>query len=256
VTVTTVDAGQYRALALQYRVDAPEPGVAAAFAQAYAPCSAADTSALLTIRLEAGDENAALCRAMTVIDQATVQASQDAYLVFHASAAMRPDGGTVLLLGPSGAGKTTLAAALTQQGWIYVGDEALGLNENASALVANPKPFKLDAGSCQALQVDASPADIETVFAPGVFGAHAAAGLLTQPVAVIAVEYRAGARATIEPQSRPATAELLAGQCFNFTAWGSRALDTVVQLARNVPGYRLQFGELAGAIDAIAGVTA
>jgi hypothetical protein len=256
VTVTSVDAGRYRALALQYRVHAPEPGVAAAFAQAYAPCTATDAAAVLTFKLEAGDENAALCRAMAAIDQATVQASQDACLVFHASAAMRPGGGAVLLLGPSGAGKTTLAAALTQRGWIYAGDEALGLDERATALIANPKPFKLDAGSCRALQVDAPAAGIETVLAPAVFGAHAAAGLLTQPAAVIAVEYRAGAPVAIEPQSRPATAELLAGQCFNFTAWGSRALDTVVQLARNVPGYRLQFGELAGAVDAIAGVTA
>lgn len=46
-------------------------------------------------------------------------------LVIHAGAAMPADGAAILVVGPSGRGKSTLAAFLHQQGWPAPGDDAM-----------------------------------------------------------------------------------------------------------------------------------
>jgi hypothetical protein len=252
-----IDAGTYTALALRYRVEAATQALADEFAALYQACAMPTSEGTDVFCLQSTTDSgpsSVLRTAMSDIDRRTVAASEDDMLVFHASAAQHA-AGCVMLLGPSGAGKTTLSAALTAGGWRYVGDEALGLDHAATHLVANPKPFKFDARSCAVLGL-APPAgpDDEVIVAPDRFGAAVAPGPIERPVAVIEVEYCAGATNSIVPCTRPETAEMLAGQCFNFARWGSRALDTVVQTARIVPGYRLRFTDLAGATAAIESV--
>ncbi|HVJ95547.1 MAG TPA: hypothetical protein VNC41_01800 [Acidimicrobiia bacterium] len=252
-----IDAGTYVALALHYRVEASTQAVADEFASLYRACAAPTVQGTAVFSLQPALFRApgdVLRAAMSDIDRATVAASEDSLLVLHASAAAS-SAGSVLLLGPSGAGKTTLAAALTARGWRYVGDEALGLDEAATYLVANPKPFKFDAGSCGVLGL-APPEgpDDEVIVAPEQLGNAVQPGPVERPVAVIEVEYCQGATNSIVRCSRPETAEMLAGQCFNFARWGSRGLDAVVQAARVVPGYRLRFADLAGATAAIESV--
>lgn len=252
-----IDAGTYVALALRYRVEASTQAAADEFAALYRSCATPTNGDMAVFSLEPASFGApgdVFRAAMTDIDRATVAASESAFLVLHASAVVKA-GGPVVLLGPSGAGKTTLAAGLTAGGWRYVGDEALGLDEAASYLVANPKPFKLDARSCRALGL--SPPDDaggEVIVAPETLGPAVAPGRCDRPVAVIEVEYGEDAEPSLVRCSRAETAEMLAGQCFNFARWGSRALDAVVQAARLVPGYRLRFASLADASAAIESV--
>ena len=252
-----IDAGDYVALSLRYRVEASTQGIADEFAALYRACATCENtaSAVFSLHPESFSDVGGLLRAaMTDIDRATVAASEDLLLVFHASAAASP-AGSVLLLGPSGAGKTTLAAALTARGWQYIGDEALGLDEAATHLVANPKPFKFDAGSCSALGLSPPVGTTdEVIVAPGRLGNAVTPGPIELPIAVIEVEYCEGAPISIVRCTRPETAEILAGQCFNFARWGGRALDCVAQAARVVTGYRLRFGDLADATAAIESV--
>jgi hypothetical protein len=53
-------------------------------------------------------------------------------LVLHASAVQR-DGGTIIFLGESGRGKSTLSASLQGQGWTLLGDDALIISGGGEA---------------------------------------------------------------------------------------------------------------------------
>ena len=68
---------------------------------------------------------------------------------------------------------------------------------------------------------------------------------------VVRVEFRAGARTVPTPSARPAVAELLATQCFNFAHLGASALDAVADVARRAPGVHLVFGDLGDAAETI-----
>lgn len=57
--------------------------------------------------------------------------------VLHASAVSR-SGEALALLGPSGAGKTSLALELSQRGWDFVADDVLALEHQGDRLLAHP----------------------------------------------------------------------------------------------------------------------
>lgn len=63
-------------------------------------------------------------------------------VLFHASA-VEHDGVVVVFPGESGAGKTTLAAALTQHGFRYVTDEAVALDPATLLIHPYPKPLSI-----------------------------------------------------------------------------------------------------------------
>lgn len=271
-----VTVGPYQALSLRYRVTS-NTDLALEFDRLYRSCAAsraADESGAITeielradptscgvrvdrdAALEVGDRDDLLPAAMTEIDRASVTASRDEVVLLHASAVLGA-GGPVLLIGPSGAGKSTLSAALALQGWTYVGDEVIGLDENATQTFANPKPWKLDGRSRAALAalggegLDDSFPEREVLVAPHDVGAVHTPGPAPPPVAIVRVEFCAGAKAIVSARSRADGAELLADQCFNFARWGARALDTVAALARRAPALHLGFGDLSSAVAAL-----
>jgi hypothetical protein len=184
------------------------------------------------------------------IDRACIAASSNTRLLFHASSAARESRGA-LIVGPSSAGKSTLAAALTLAGLEYVGDEVIGVPPRPATMSAYPKPFKLDGHARQRLarafardDVGTDPAT-EDLVAPSRWGAFATAGTRVTPALVVVPEVADGAAVTLEKLSRADVAEVLADQCFNFPAWGPRGLTAVADLARTCEGVRLRFGDLA-----------
>jgi hypothetical protein len=71
------------------------------------------------------------------------RALESADIVGVHAAAMASDRAGVLLAGPADAGKTTLALDLSAQGWIYLSDDLVPLDEATSGMVAFPKPLGL-----------------------------------------------------------------------------------------------------------------
>ena len=80
-------------------------------------------------------------------------------LMFHAGAVAGPDGRTLVLVGPSGAGKTTAIRTLARR-WGYVTDETVAVDDDG-VVTAYPKPLSvLDDGSHYKRQVSADDLDL------------------------------------------------------------------------------------------------
>lgn len=65
-------------------------------------------------------------------------ASTVGFLVLHASVVARPSGGAVAIIGPVGAGKSTLAAYLATRGWKIVSDDRLIVDGAGRAYATAP----------------------------------------------------------------------------------------------------------------------
>jgi hypothetical protein len=194
------------------------------------------------------------------IDRAAITKSSASYVIVHGACVALADR-AALIVGPSGVGKSTLAAALTLAGLEYVGDEVLGIPFDSTAVAAFPKPFKLDGRSRRILEKSfpgraAASADTnhEILVAPEVFGAAAPTRTLATPVVVVAPVFDDRTNATVERLSRADVAELLSDQSFNFASWGARALTTVAAVARACSGVRLHLGDLERATLAIEAI--
>jgi hypothetical protein len=76
-------------------------------------------------------------------------------------------GGTLVLPGRSGQGKTTLTAALLQLGWDYVSDEALSLRWSDGSIVPYPRPLALSTWAAAELGVTGARAGPDVVLPAG-----------------------------------------------------------------------------------------
>ena len=73
----------------------------------------------------------------------------DHYVVLHAGG-VALNGSGVIISGPSGAGKTTLTAALVRSGFGYLTDEALAIDPSTGLLHPYPKALSIKRGSWEA----------------------------------------------------------------------------------------------------------
>ncbi len=90
-------------------------------------------------------QHAALAKLVTTVNRIALD-NDPSRLHLHA-AALDLDGVGVLIPAPSGTGKTTLAAALTERGWSYVSDEMVGLKTSSSLVTGFPKPLLVKPGA-------------------------------------------------------------------------------------------------------------
>lgn len=67
-----------------------------------------------------------------------IAASAAGFLVLHASVVVRPGGGAVAFAGPVGAGKSTAALALANQGWPILSDDRLVVDARGTAYPIAP----------------------------------------------------------------------------------------------------------------------
>lgn len=75
--------------------------------------------------------------------------------VLHSGGVVTPSGRVLLICGAVDSGKSTLVAALVQQGCSYLGDELIGIDTATLQALPYPKPFQLDDGSLSVLNVTA-----------------------------------------------------------------------------------------------------
>jgi hypothetical protein len=66
----------------------------------------------------------------SAVTQTAIHARRGEAWMLHAAGVAGPDGGVVVLVGPSGAGKTTATRALAQR-WGYVSDETVGIEPDS-----------------------------------------------------------------------------------------------------------------------------
>jgi hypothetical protein len=68
-------------------------------------------------------------------------------LLVHAGSVVAPGGGAVLLVGTSGAGKSTTVATLVRAGWGFLSDELAVIDPATGLVEPHPRPISLKPGS-------------------------------------------------------------------------------------------------------------
>ncbi|MDH3280599.1 MAG: hypothetical protein OEQ18_05675, partial [Gammaproteobacteria bacterium] len=179
-------------------------------------------------------------------------------LAIHA-AALSQRGSGVLLPGPSGTGKSSLATWLTAHGFNYLGDE-LAVVEPDHTLDAFTRPIKLKTTGLAALRalIDVHRSEAGILFngttimvPPQLLNPENAResptlGLLVFP------HYREQTRLTLTPIS-PAQAGLVLMECLvNARNLAEHGFGAVAALVREVPAFRLEYGGFEQ-LDALLG---
>ena len=180
-------------------------------------------------------------------------------VALHAGA-VTIDRATVLLPGVSNSGKSTLTAGLVAAGAGYLSDELALLDPATQQVIPYPKSISLDRGSFE-LFPDQRPA-LHPSFErtpltrwhvpPDEFGALGRPGPV---VAVVAPRHTPGASTSLDRIGGRQALDLLLANSFDFAPAGEAGFRALVRLARQVPTYRLEAGELAGAVAAVTAVT-
>lgn len=187
------------------------------------------------------------------------------HLLLHAGS-LEIDGAGLLLMGEPGAGKSTLTAALSLRGARVLSDEFGVVRLSDRALLPLAKPIALKNRSIETIGQWAPDARFGPIYPntrKGVLAHHAA------PAASVARRREtATPRIVIFPQwvessplemdvVAPARAFMeLAANSFNYEVLGAVGFETVARLLDGCRCYRLQYGQLADAIDAIHGLCA
>ncbi|HEX5613918.1 MAG TPA: PqqD family peptide modification chaperone [Acidimicrobiia bacterium] len=262
----------FQALGFRFVVDAADGRVGALLAELYALCRldvvAADAGTPIhrfvvdgplggRVHLALDDEpllvdadDALLVPTIAwAVNQRAVASVDDAVLV-HAGA-VATGGRAVLLVGGSGAGKTTLTARLVADGHDYLTDEAVPFDAAAGIVAPYPKPLKLEVGAAPlfpdavatALGAAAPAPDGSVQVAPAWLRADVATGA-ARPVLVLAIDHEAGAPTHDEPLSRAAMLVHLAQQSFNLGTLGARGFANLATLAARCACHRLRPGPL------------
>lgn len=134
-----------RALGTVVRLEAPGPAEAALLRQEWSRCLVEAPDAVeVPIPVTTGDAPAdrwgyALA---TLTTRVAIEAAAGRLLMFHAAAVSDPDGRALVLVAPSGTGKTTAAAVLGRAGFGYLTDEAVAIDDGARVL-PYPKPLSV-----------------------------------------------------------------------------------------------------------------
>lgn len=184
-----------------------------------------------------------------------VEANDD-HVVLHA-AALEHRGLAWLLIAPAGCGKTTLTSWLLGHGFGFMTDECVAIDRKGRA-----------SGLARPLNVKASGLDVVRSFPwmqAGLLRARASARVTFVPpsparpgcsplAALIFPRYLEGAALRSERLSVGRCAKSLMGNLLNARNLPGRGLPRAASLARRVPGYAMQFGELSDASSWLRGL--
>ena len=181
-------------------------------------------------------------------------------LMLHAGALER-DGLALLLPAVPGAGKSTLSAALSLRGWRLLSDEFGVWDPAAAVFRAMLKPVALKNESIDVIRRFAPQSQIGPVFPktrkgdvahlPASADAVARCCESAAPGAVILPQWRAGSATVLEPLPTDRVFPALAYNAFNYTVLGAVGFESVVQLVRRCPGWRLVYSDLDEALATI-----
>lgn len=204
---------------------------------------------------------AAACDALVAaLNEAAVAPSAD-HLLAHAGVVASGDR-AVLLPGASGSGKTSLTIALVAAGLEYLSDETAAVAVRDLALLPYPKPLSVKAGAQPVFpELRPPPGSAaarctgETWHVPADrVRAGAVARVTAYPAFVVAPRYVAGGRTVLEPASRAETMVTLGANSSYVGALGPALLDVLERIVRRAATYRLAYGDVHAARDAVLGL--
>jgi hypothetical protein len=162
-------------------------------------------------------------------------------LLVHAAAVAPPDGGAVLIAGASGAGKSSVAAALGARGWHYLTDEVAALDATGRVL-AYPRALSLSGAArarAEGAGAPAVPGAAEEIFVAAASLGARPPPRRPMPVAAIVV-LDVGRSARSVRALRPGEAVLALGEaCFNLRARAGAGLAVLRDLALRAPAWQL-----------------
>lgn len=186
------------------------------------------------------------------INSQLVQKSND-YLLLHAAGA-ELGGRAIVIPGSSGSGKSTLVTELLRDGFRYITDEAVAVDQATGEIKPFPKPISLKSGSWHLFP------ELEPVWSPELKRYATTDWLVdpcsvrtdalarpSRPALIVSPAYTADGETRLFPLRPVETLKLLVDSSFNFANHGQRGLDHLASIVRQAPAYRLQLSDLGQA---------
>jgi len=182
----------------------------------------------------------------------------------HAAAVSR-EGRSVLIPGGSGIGKSTLTAFLVANGFAYLADDTIAIGDQGTALLPLPTCLSIKAGSWPLLEplypvlqrlatLHRYGRSIRYLEPRGNYELLQAAAA---PSAIVFPAYSAGEATRLTRVPPVQTMINLLGAHARLSSPGSGAkLAELVRFVERTPAYRLSYGELTGAMNALDGLLA
>jgi hypothetical protein len=180
-------------------------------------------------------------------------------LLFLHAAAVELDGRAVVMCGSSGTGKSTMTFALLHHGFGYLSDELAPI-EVESGLVL-PYAHALCLKSLPPSAPYRLPADMldagETLHVP-VAALPGASRLLPRPLAALVFLRRDGSTlgTGLLPLTVAAASAHLLSSSLNALAHRDQGADAALVIARRVPAFQLDIGDLRAAVEAVRAILA
>lgn len=216
-----------------------------------------DPSDMWTIRVEGkpalrfGSRDRVIRQVVAEVNGGPLHHLEDA-VVFHAAAA-EWNAGVVLFPGVSNAGKSTLITQLVHCGHKYVTDEAALVRIGSRNVEPFTKSITLEPASQRVVR------ELVSGLTPGqttvdVDPREVGAGQLSAggPIAaMIFPTYRQGASTELTELDQLDAFRSLLANAFTFDLVGQRGFDTIVELANEVPAFRLEHGGDSDHLDVI-----
>lgn len=183
------------------------------------------------------------------------------HLIIHAAVAER-GGRAVILPAPPGSGKSTLCAALVNNGWRLLSDELALVRIDNGMLVPVPRPVSLKNASIGIVRgyigdatmsapVDAtSKGTVAHLKAPAASVARASEQAL--PAWVIFPKYEPGSPARLEPVPRAAAFTQLAENAFNYSVLGAQGFEALAGVVQRCASYSFTYSKLDDALATFA----
>jgi hypothetical protein len=191
------------------------------------------------------------------ISNDTVELAQG-YLLIHAGAVVTPGGDAVLILGESGTGKTTLVAALVQDGYGYLSDEAAAIDLDSGLVHPWPRPlgFRAETRSLPRF-APLFAAERDSGLERHVAVEQIRPGAIAVPCRVRHVidhRYEAGGPTRIEPLSRAVALVRMGSATPRLRQEGDRGLRLLAEVMRGASGHTLVSGDLEQAVRMVEGL--
>ncbi len=187
------------------------------------------------------------------------------FLQLHA-ATLTHAGGGILLAGPSGQGKSTLAAAMMARGWTYLCDEFALIDPRTLHVHPFPKALCIKAGSFDVVERLGVPLwrrghYVKASKGPVAYVRPYQLGLDAKPRPspirfIVFPKYARGLVPRMRTVSRGRTAFMLAANAFNRTAHSPNAMSILSDVVRDAVCVSLESGDINQSCDLLESLVA